>query len=200
MSAVLLCKKTKGRLTSMITGTKVELRPVSLEDYKRNYEWRNDEATARLVAGDGFYQYSHITMEKMEDDYEQIIKKLDKREIGKFSIYTLGENPEHIGGIEYNSLNMISRSCTVGIGIGRKENRGNGYGTDAMRALVHYLFNTMNLQRVKLETWSGNPQAIRSYEKCGFVVEGRLRRSEYVDGKYYDTIVMGLLKEEFQYE
>jgi RimJ/RimL family protein N-acetyltransferase len=183
----------------MITGLKVELRPVSLEDYKRIYEWRNDEETARLVAGAGFYLYSHVPIEKIEDDYENDIKKLDKREIGKFSIYTLGENPEHIGGIQYSALNIISRSCTVGIGIGVKEYWSKGYGTDAMKTLIHYLFQTMNLQRIKLETWSGNVQAIRSYEKCGFVVEGRLRKDEYIDGKYYDTVVMGLLKEEFQY-
>jgi RimJ/RimL family protein N-acetyltransferase len=183
----------------MIKGQKVELRPVSIEDYKRIYEWRNDEETARLIAGTGFYRYCHVPIEKVEDDYENDIKKLDKREIGKFSIYTLGENPEHIGGIEYNGLNMISRSCSVGIGIGVKEYRGSGYGTDAMKTLIHYLFQTMNLQRVKLETWSGNVHAIRSYEKCGFVVEGRLRKDEYIDGKYYDTVLMGLLKEEFQY-
>ncbi|WP_062232310.1 GNAT family N-acetyltransferase [Fictibacillus sp. FJAT-27399] len=68
-----------------------------------------------------------------------------------------------------------------------------------MKTLIHYLFQTMNLQRIKLETWSGNVQAIRSYEKCGFVVEGRLWKEEYIDGKYYDTVVMWLLKEEFQY-
>ncbi|GGG06539.1 hypothetical protein GCM10010912_58940 [Paenibacillus albidus] len=47
-------------------------------------------------------------------------------------------------------------------------------------------------------TWSGNVRAIRSYEKCGFVVEGRLRNDAYVDGKYYDTVIMGLLKEDFK--
>ncbi|GAF64671.1 putative acetyltransferase [Bacillus sp. TS-2] len=183
----------------MITGLKVQLRPVSLEDYKRNYEWQNDEETAKLVAGSGFYLCNNVPFEKFEDDYEHVIKKLDKREIGKFSIYTLGEKPEHIGGIEYREINIISRSCTVGIGIGIKEYWGKGYGTDAMKTLIHFLFQTMNLQRIKLETWSGNIQAIRSYEKCGFVVEGRLRKDEYIDGKYYDTVIMGLLKEEFQY-
>ncbi len=183
----------------MIKGQKVELRPVSLEDYKRIFEWRNDEETAKLIAGTGFYAYCNVSTENVEADYENDVKKIDKRETGKFSIYTRGENSQHIGGIQYSALNIISRSCTVGIGIGVKEYWSKGYGTDAMKTLIHYLFQTMNLQRIKLETWSGNVQAIRSYEKCGFVVEGRLRKDEFIDGQYYDTVVMGLLKEEFQY-
>lgn len=181
----------------LITGTKVELRPVSLEDFKRTYEWINDEETSKLGVGSGLFGQSHIPLEKLEDDYEKI-KKIDKREKGVFSIYTRGENPKHIGTINYRELNIVSRRCTVGIGIGVKDYWDNGYGSDAMKALIHYLFQTMNLNRIQLDTWSGNVRAIRSYEKCGFVIEGRMRNDEYIDGKYYDTVVMGLLKEEYQ--
>ncbi|WP_257350360.1 GNAT family N-acetyltransferase [Pseudalkalibacillus decolorationis] len=183
----------------MITGKKVELRPVSLEDFKRTYQWRNDEETAKLEAGTGLFHHSHVPLEQIEDTYEKAIKKLDKRDAGEFSIYTQEENPKHIGLICYRELNIVARRCTLGIGIGDKEYWGNGFGSDAMKALINYLFQTMNLNRVQLDTWSGNVRAIRSYEKCGFVVEGRLRNHAYIDGKYYDTIVMGLLKEEFQY-
>ena len=183
----------------MIKGTKIELRPVSLEDIKKTYEWRNDEETAKLAAGSSLFRYSHVSKEQIEDDYEKSIKKSDKRERGEFSIYTLEEVPKHIGSVQYRELNIVSRRCSIGIEVGNKEYWGKGYGSDTMRTLIHYLFQTMNLNRVQLETWSGNVRAIRSYEKCGFVVEGQLRNDAYIDGKYYDTIVMGLLKEEFQY-
>ncbi|MFY0758914.1 GNAT family protein [Metabacillus dongyingensis] len=183
----------------MITGKKVELRPMSIEDYIRTYEWRNDEETAKLEAGTALFLHSHVSLEQLKDSYEKAIIKLDKREEGRFSIYTCGENSKHIGIIVYRELNIVSRKCTLGIGIGDKEYWNNGYGSDAMKALIHYLFQTMNLNRVQLDTWSGNVRAIRSYEKCGFVVEGRLRNDSYVDGKYYDTVIMGLLKEDFQY-
>lgn len=183
----------------MITGTKVELRPVLLEDFKKTYEWRNGEETAKLEAGLGLFRHSHVPLEKIEDDYEKAIKKIDKREEGEFSIYTRGENSKHIGSIGYREINIVSRRCTVGIGIGVKDYWDNGYGSDAMKALIHYLFQTMNLSRIQLDTWSGNARAIRSYEKCGFVVEGRMCNDAYIDGRYYDTVVMGVLKEEFQY-
>lgn len=152
-----------------------------------------------MGVGDSLFHNSHVSLEQLEDAYEQAILKLDKREVGRFSIYTLGEKAKHIGVIEYREINIVSRRCSVGIGIGEKAYWGKGYGTDALKALIHYLFQTMNLNRVQLDTWSGNVRAIRSYEKCGFVVEGRMRNDAYIDGQYYDTIVMGLLKEEFQY-
>jgi RimJ/RimL family protein N-acetyltransferase len=42
-----------------------------------------------------------------------------------------------------------------------------------------------------------NERAIQTFQKCGFVVEGILRQNEYVDGQYYDTVIMGLLREDY---
>jgi RimJ/RimL family protein N-acetyltransferase len=67
-----------------------------------------------------------------------------------------------------------------------------------MNLLLVHLFDGLGYQRVELDTWSGNERAIRAYRACGFQIEGRLRRSELVDGMYYDTILMGLLREEWQ--
>ncbi|HET7658682.1 MAG TPA: GNAT family protein [Bacillales bacterium] len=190
--------KMKDGISLLIKGKKVELRPVSLEDFKKTYDWRNDEETAMLSAGSYLFQYSHVPKEKIEEEYDKDIKKLDKRERGEFSIYTLEEEPNYIGSIGYRQLDIVSRRCTIGIGIGEKGYWNQGYGSDSVQTLVRYLFQTMNLNRIQLDTWSGNERAIRSYEKCGFVIEGRLRKNAFVDGKYHDTIIMGLLKEEFQ--
>jgi RimJ/RimL family protein N-acetyltransferase len=43
-----------------------------------------------------------------------------------------------------------------------------------------------------------NERAIRAYQKCGFVVEGRERETAFVDGKWHDDLMMGLLSTEFQ--
>lgn len=182
----------------MITGTKVELRPVSLEDFKRTYEWRNDEEFAKMGAGADLFRYSHVSLDQIDAAYEKEIKQADKREKGEFSIYTQDGKAKHIGFILYRELNIVSRRCTIGMGIGVKEYWSKGFGSDALKTLARYMFQTMNLNRVQLDTWSGNERAIRSYEKCGFIVEGRMRSHSFVDGKYYDTVVMGLLKEEFQ--
>lgn len=180
----------------MIRGKKVELRPISLDDFRYQYFWRNDEETARLTAASDAMFYNNISEEKLEEIFQEVYLNFDKNVEYEFSIYTYDD--VLIGKCGYRELNLASRRCTVGITIGDKDYRNHGYGTDALRTLIRYLFNTMNLERIQLDTWSGNERAIRSYEKCGFVLEGRLRRNDFIDGKYYDTIIMGLLKEEFK--
>ncbi|MFZ0368548.1 MAG: GNAT family protein [Halobacillus sp.] len=82
--------------------------------------------------------------------------------------------------------------------MGERDYWGRGYGKDIIYTLLNHLFYTLNLERVQLDTWSGNHQALRLYEKAGFQLEGRLRRNEFVQGSYYDTILMGILKSEFE--
>jgi RimJ/RimL family protein N-acetyltransferase len=83
-----------------------------------------------------------------------------------------------------------------GIGIGVTSMWGKGYGTEATRLLVRHAFQTLNLNRVGLEVYEFNQGAIRCYEKAGFRIEGRLRQSYFADGRYWDTVVMGILREE----
>ena len=85
----------------------------------------------------------------------------------------------------------------VGIGIGERELWGKGYGTDAMKVILRYAFQELNLRRVSLDTFEYNPRAIRSYEKAGFVHEGRAEDFLYREGRRWDLIFMGILREEW---
>jgi hypothetical protein len=70
-------------------------------------------------------------------------------------------------------------------------------GTDAMRVMLRYVFNELNLRRVSLIVFEYNLRAIRSYEKVGFVHEGRVRRVMQRDGRRWDFLYMGILREEW---
>ncbi|SIS80894.1 Acetyltransferase (GNAT) family protein [Kroppenstedtia eburnea] len=67
-----------------------------------------------------------------------------------------------------------------------------------MEILLRFIFEEMNLHKVKLEVFEFNPRAIRVYEKCGFRQEGRLREEIFRYGRYHDVLVMGLLQEEYR--
>lgn len=56
----------------------------------------------------------------------------------------------------------------------------------------------MNLHRVWLRVYSNNVRAIASYEKCGFKREGVLRETRWINGRYYDTVMMGILDEDYE--
>ncbi|EGK14681.1 spermidine N1-acetyltransferase [Desmospora sp. 8437] len=100
-----------------------------------------------------------------------------------------------IGTIAVYGINWHHRYAHVGISLDPKVHN-QGCGTDAMRILLRFIFEEMNLNKVKLEVFEFNPPAIRVYEKCGFRREGRLREEIFRYGRYHDVLVMGLLQEE----
>ena len=85
----------------------------------------------------------------------------------------------------------------VGIGLGDRELWGKGYGTDAMLVLLRYGFHELNLHRVALTVSAYNPRGIRSYEKAGFMIEGKARGFLLREGRRWDIVFMGILREEW---
>ncbi|MFI6156621.1 GNAT family N-acetyltransferase [Kitasatospora sp. NPDC051170] len=63
--------------------------------------------------------------------------------------------------------------------------------------LLRHAFETIRLHRVHLDVYECNERAIRSYEKAGFILEGRARQSHHWDGRYWDTLTMAALREEW---
>lgn len=103
-----------------------------------------------------------------------------------------------IGAIGLEGVRWNHGDSFVGIGIGEREFWGQGYGSDAMRIVLRYAFTELNLQRVSLDVFDYNPRAIRSYEKVGFRHEGRIRQALSRDGRRYDLVYMGILRQEWQ--
>lgn len=108
------------------------------------------------------------------------------------------ENDQLIGYCGAFVIRPIHGDCFVGIGIGERALWSKGYGSDAMRVLLRYLFDELNMHRVSLMVVAGNARAIRSYEKCGFVREGALRRAEQREGERRDMVFMGILRADWE--
>lgn len=72
-----------------------------------------------------------------------------------------------------------------------------GIGTQATKLLCQYGFEELDLHKIYLLTNENNTAAIRVYQKCGFVLEGRLRDEYWVEDRYMDRLYFGLLKTEF---
>ena len=77
-------------------------------------------------------------------------------------------------------------------------NWGKGIGTEILKKWISYLFQNMPLVRVGYTTWSGNHRMIRVGEKLGMQLEARIRKVRYYNGQYYDSIRMGVLREEWE--
>jgi RimJ/RimL family protein N-acetyltransferase len=115
-----------------------------------------------------------------------------------FAIRTLEED-KLIGFIAFDGINWTDRDSYVAIGIGESDFWSKGYGSDAMRLMLRYGFTELNLHRISLTVFEQNPRGIRSYEKCGFKHEGRIREFLLRDGKRSDMLHMGILLQEWEH-
>jgi RimJ/RimL family protein N-acetyltransferase len=98
-----------------------------------------------------------------------------------------------IGCLGLHEMDLRNRHAVFGISVGDKSYWGKGHGSEATRLILDHAFLTLNLNRVWLQVFEYNPRGIRCYEKIGFRHEGRLRQHVYRDGRYWDTLVMGIL-------
>lgn len=119
-----------------------------------------------------------------------------------FVIHTLpaGAEPARlVGMVDLNIDHWPHRDAWLGIGIGARADWGQGYGTDALRLILRYAFDELNLRRVTLSVFEYNERALHTYRKLGFVEEGRQRQRLLRFGKRWDMVVMGLLQAEWKH-
>lgn len=174
----------------MYVGEKVKLREYKKEDMKQAQEYVNDPDVKSLLTPGIPFLYT------FEDQMKWFEGNSANKETYSFAIETLTDG-KYIGGCGINNVDFKNSVAVVGIFIGDKNYWSKGYGTDAMKTLVSFIFNEMNINKIKLHVYSFNPRAIKSYEKCGFIKEGVLRQEIFRKGKYHDQIIMGLLRDEF---
>jgi RimJ/RimL family protein N-acetyltransferase len=109
-----------------------------------------------------------------------------------------GPAGRNIGGIRLHSINRTDRRARLAVGLFDRRFWSHGYGSEAVRLLLGYAFDTMGLHRVDLRVLAYNVRAIRAYDKCGFVREGVERESALVDGRWYDDVLMAILEGEYR--
>lgn len=174
----------------MYTGEKVRLREYRKEDLTMKLSYINDPDVMRLLVSETPYPETLAEEEKWFDSISAF------KDTYRFAIEAI-EEKKYIGECGVCSVDWKNSTVAVSIFIGDKDYWGKGYGADAMKTLIAFVFNEMNINKIRLNVYSFNERAIRCYKKCGFKVEGVLREEIYREGKYYDTIAMGLLRSEY---
>ncbi len=174
----------------MIEGRIVNLRAYEPSDAAAWARWYNDPEVIEYLS----WRYP-LSLSAEEDYLKQRTSAPMDYETTLFAIETKGG--VHIGGINFNVVYPESRKARLGITIGEKELWSKGYGADAIRTLLRFGFDEMNLNRVDLTVDATHARAIACYRKCGFVEEARMRQYHYTRGRYRAWIVMGILREEF---
>lgn len=177
----------------ILIGDRIILREYRKEDLPYMRRWVNDPETTQFLSNNIFL-YPH-TMSTTESFLNSMI---DGSSGMKGFIIAHKDSEEYIGQIDLIKIDWINRIGTIGIVIGNPDKLGKGYGTEAIKLIQEFAFNKLNLHKLDLEVRENNERAIRCYIKCGFVIEGRIRQNCFIDGKYTDTLFMGILKSEWE--
>lgn len=163
------------------------LSPMDPQDYRKYTKWVNDLDTAL-----GMLFLGSVLGEEKEAEF------VDRLKDGQNFAIVESTTDRLIGNCGIPDVNGKDRSCEVGIFIGEAEMRGKGYGTEALELLCDYAFNVLNMHRVFLRVYSYNKPAIRSYEKVGFKLAGRMREAKRIGGRWHDELIMDILEGEFK--
>jgi RimJ/RimL family protein N-acetyltransferase len=146
----------------MLHGELVVLRPLERGDFDSIVRWSHDSEVNSLVDGG--------VPESLEECEEWYRKAKSDRYHQIMAIVT--REGQLIGDIELNHITWRNGHAEMRIRIGEKDCWNQGFGTDAVRTLMRYVFEEMRLNRLYLRVYHFNARAISCYKKCGFRKEG----------------------------
>ena len=171
--------------------SKAMIRPIETKDlihlwkikYKDEHpEWKKWDAP--------YFEHKNLTLTDFLSQKDSIVNQED--------YWAIVADEKIIGTVSYYWEHEPSLWLEMGIGIYDPSYWNDGHGTTAFRLWIDHLFETLPIVRVGYTTWSGNIRMIKVGEKLGMTVEGRMRKCRVVNGEYYDSIRIGLLREEWE--
>lgn len=168
------------------TATAISLGSVSPSDLTLIHAWRNDAELSALMTASP----APTTMEQTEQWFESTQK--DQNQVMRGIFQGTDEPKRLIGLVRFMYIDWHSRVCEFGIYIGPAELRGAGYGSQAMRQALDYVFGDLKMHKVWLRVATTNEPAIKLYKSLGFQQEGVLSRHFLSGGTWQDLAVMAL--------
>ena len=151
-------------------------------------DWTRDSEYFRLaMAEPAHYRYPDSQKKWLEEANQQ----------GYLMMIVTQADQKTIGEVELCDINPASGNAWLSIGIGERDFWGKKYGREAVKLIMDYAFMILNLQRLSLNVFEYNKRALKVYQKLGFVIEGCEKKWLNRDGKRWDMIYMGILKQDW---
>ena len=168
-------------------GTKVILRPIVATDAAAMFAALEDPEAMRLTG-----THRAFTRDVIDEWAATRHDQLDRLDLA----ITDAATGEWAGELALNDWDADNHSCNVRIAVDAAY-RDRGFGTEAMRMVIDYTFETLPIHRLELDVFAFNERAIAVYRKLGFVAEGVARSVLFWGGEYHDSVMMSILRPEW---
>lgn len=178
-----------------VIGKKVELREVNEKDIDVLYYWKFEDDKQEAKKWNGPYIPE---VKKTKKEYQEIWKSLNEILPGVPNTLIISVEGKLIGTVSSYWVDKNTNWLETGIVIYDTTYWNGGYGTEAYKLWINFLFNSTDLHRLGMSTWSGNLRMIKVASKIGMKEEARIRDARIVDDKYFDAIKMGMLRREWE--
>jgi Acetyltransferases, including N-acetylases of ribosomal proteins len=169
----------------MLAGEKVILRDIDECDTENIIKWRNSPEV--LV---NFFVQDILTKETHNAWLKNHVKT---GHVTQFIIIDKKTN-KPVGSTFLKDIDTYNKKAEFGIFIGEPTARGKGLGSEAAALISNYGLNKLNLNRIYLRVFAHNVNAIKSYEKAGFIREALLIQDVYANNQFNNVVMMAKLK------
>ena len=181
--------------TQLFEGQIIRLAPIDHEkDPEVMARWSNDPEYLRMVSYEPARPQSVAVMKKK---LEEIEKEVDESKNSYYFTIRTCATDRLVGFARISWIEWTHGSGHLSLGIGDAADRWHGYGSEALRLLLHYCFSELNLYRLTATMPEYNTAALGLFQKFGFVEEVRRRQAIHRDGRRWDLLHLGLLREEW---
>lgn len=162
----------------------VTIRPITEEDTDNIVKWRNNPNVMKnFIYQELFTREGHLNWYK-----NRILT-------GEVYQYIIECDNIPVGSVYFRDVDRVNNKAEYGIFIGEDGFRGQGVGTKAAKLAVEIAFKELKLHKIFLRVIKGNDQALNSYKKVGFEIEGTAVDDVFVNGEYKDIIFMSMINE-----
>lgn len=175
------------------------LREFRAEDWRAVYTYQNDPRYLE------FYDWEHRTEQEVKAFVQMFLDQQQQNPRLKFQLAIVlaqGEDSAHtnklIGNVGIRKPDLKSYNAELGYELDPRE-WNNGYATEAASAMLQFAFERLQLHRVSARVIANNGNSVRLLEKLGMHQEARLREQEFFKGRYWDTLVYGILEDEWRW-
>ena len=174
----------------MIAGEDVILRALEASDLERCYRWMNDPTIVWTLKS----RYPMPFQSEAQWLEEAVRGASNERH---FAIERRSDR-EHIGNASIHDIDWISRTASFGLFVGDPGSWNRGFGSDAIRTLVRFAFDEMNLRKLRINVFDYNERAKHVLLSNGFVQEGKLEKEFFREGQYQDIVILSVFRDRQQ--
>ncbi|UPW84173.1 GNAT family N-acetyltransferase [Lysinibacillus sp. Ag94] len=164
-------------------GLMVSLVPFEEDDVELIYKWRQSDLTSTLMSGSLDFVSLNEMKEQMRQDKTRYVGV--KTNAGR-----------KIGFVSWHEV-KTQGNYQIGGTIGDPSIWDEGYGVEATKLIMDYLFHFKNAHRLQFITGLYNTRTISMLMKHSTQIEGILRDYYFLDGKYHDAVICSVLRDEY---